>query len=59
MTAVDLRSLIKDSRKKGIVAYKGKDKRKEFDESVNLKKVNVIYNFIGDKAEEVAKILMS
>ncbi|WES96506.1 hypothetical protein P2W68_16865 [Chryseobacterium arthrosphaerae] len=57
MTAADLRNLIKDSGKKGIVAYKGKDTRKGFDESLSLKKVNLISSFIGDKVEEIAKIL--
>lgn len=59
MIAIELKKNIMNSGKKGIVVYKGKDKRKEFDESVSLKKVNLISNFIGDRTEEVAKILMS
>lgn len=59
MTITQLKSMIHISGKRGVVTYKGKDTRKEFDESVSLKKINLISNFIGNKTEEVAKILMS
>ncbi len=49
--------MIHISGKRGIVAYKGKETRKEFDESVSLKKVTIISNFVGNKIEEVAQIL--
>lgn len=57
MTTTELKQVIHTSGKKAVVPYKGKDTRKEFDESVSLKKVNLISNFIGDKVEEIAKIL--
>lgn len=57
MASTELKQFIQTSGKRGIVAYKGKDTRKKFDESVNLKKVNLISNFVGNKVEEVAKIL--
>lgn len=59
MTRTDFKEIIRASGKRGVVSYKGKDKRKNFDESVSLKKVNLISKFIGDKTEEVAKFLMS
>lgn len=57
MKLTELKNLIKVSGKKGIVVYKGKDTRQEFVESISLKKVNLISNFIGEKTEEVIKIL--
>lgn len=57
MTAAELKQFIHTSGKRAVVLYKGKDTRKEFDESVSLKKVNIISNFIGDKIEEVKTIL--
>ncbi|WP_185246265.1 hypothetical protein [Chryseobacterium bernardetii] len=57
MTITQLKSMIHISGKRGIVAYKGKETRKEFDESVSLKKVTIISNFVGNKIEEVAQIL--
>lgn len=57
MKTEDIKRLIEDSGKRGVVVYKGKDTRKEFDESVNLKKVNLSSNFIGNKIEEVVQIL--
>ncbi|WP_185246253.1 hypothetical protein [Chryseobacterium bernardetii] len=57
MKTEEIKILIEASGKRGVVVYKGKDTRKEFDESVNLKKVNLSSNFIGNKIEEVAQIL--
>ncbi|VEH18273.1 Uncharacterised protein [Chryseobacterium nakagawai] len=57
MRFTGLKEIIRASGKRGVVTYKGKDTRKEFDESVNLKKVNLISNFIGNKIEVVAQIL--
>ncbi|UCA58612.1 hypothetical protein KB553_16360 [Chryseobacterium rhizoplanae] len=57
MKTEEIKRLIEASGKRGVVVYKGKDTRKEFDESVNLKKVNLSSNFIGNKIEEVAQIL--
>lgn len=58
MTITQLKSMIHISGKRGFVTYKGKDTRKEFDESLTLKKVNLISNFIGDKAQEIKTILI-
>lgn len=57
MATEELKQVIHTSGKRSVVPYKGKDTRKEFDESVNLKKVNLISNFIGDKIEEIKMIL--
>ncbi|MCT4327719.1 hypothetical protein [Chryseobacterium indologenes] len=57
MNQNDLKSLIKACGKKGVVEYKGKDKRREFDESVNQKKLLQISNFIGNQTEWVAQLL--
>ena len=57
MTAAELKQIVHVSGKRGVIAYKGKDTRKQFDESVSQKKINLIYNFIGEKTEEVRKIL--
>lgn len=59
MKVIELRNLIRTAGKRGAVSYREKEKRKKFDESVSLKKVNLISNFLGNKAEEVAKILES
>lgn len=57
MKETELRELIKASGKRGVVTYKGKDKRTQFDESVTDKKMQNFKAFIGDKIDEVAKIL--
>lgn len=57
MKAKEIKNLIDSSSKRGVVRYKGKDKRKSFDESINQKKIQFISTFIGDKIEEVMKIL--
>ncbi|WP_185226250.1 hypothetical protein [Chryseobacterium indologenes] len=57
MKRTDFKEIIRASGKRGIVAYKGKDKRKQFDESVDQKKVNLVSSFIGSKIEEIFKIL--
>ncbi|WP_185286190.1 hypothetical protein [Chryseobacterium indologenes] len=59
MIAKELKQIIRSSGKRGVVAYKGKNTRKDFDESVSQKKINLISSFIGNQREEVAKILMS
>ncbi|OCA80573.1 hypothetical protein BBH99_00275 [Chryseobacterium contaminans] len=59
MTTAKLKQVIHTSGKRAIVTYKGKDTRREFDESISLKKVNLISNFIGDKIEEIKTILAS
>ncbi|WP_165602553.1 hypothetical protein [Chryseobacterium arthrosphaerae] len=57
MIAKELKQIIWNSGKRGVVAYKGKDTRKEFDERVNRKKLDQISSFIGNKIEEVVQIL--
>ncbi|MGE8555015.1 MAG: hypothetical protein ACN6OB_13940 [Chryseobacterium jejuense] len=59
MTNKELKQIIRSSGKRGVVSYRGKGTRKEFDESFSQNKINVISNFIGDKMEEITKILKS
>ncbi|OCA77561.1 hypothetical protein BBI01_03685 [Chryseobacterium artocarpi] len=59
MKKSELRKLINTSGKRGDVVYKGKDKRKEFDEGVSMKKVKLISNFIGNKTDKIRQILTS
>ncbi|UEQ75246.1 hypothetical protein [Chryseobacterium arthrosphaerae] len=57
MIAKELKQIIRRSEKRGIVTYKGKDARKEFDESVSQKKISLMVNFIREKTEDVSRIL--
>ncbi|WP_330744922.1 hypothetical protein [Chryseobacterium sp. CP-77] len=53
----ELRKLIDTTEKRGVVVYKGKDTRKKFDESVTQNKLIIFSKLIGDKTEEIKKIL--
>ncbi|WP_312391141.1 hypothetical protein [Chryseobacterium sp.] len=52
-----IKKLIDKSGKRGFVTYKGKDKRIAFDESVTSKKLEQFKNFVGDKTEDLLKVL--
>ncbi|AZB25434.1 hypothetical protein EG339_13020 [Chryseobacterium bernardetii] len=53
-----IKQLIESSGKKGAVTYKGKDKRKQFDESVTHKKLQAFIHFVGDKTKVISQILL-
>lgn len=53
-----IKQLIESSGKKGAVEYKGKDERKQFDESVTHKKLQAFIHFVGDKTKVISQILL-